>query len=64
MTNDLSIFFKEVFLELKKISWPRKSDFLINIFATLFIVVVFSIYLGLADTVIGLVITKMIYTLL
>lgn len=64
MTNDLSIFFQEVAQEFKKISWPKKNEFIINIFATLFIVVVFSVYLGFADTLIGFLITKMIYVLL
>lgn len=60
MTNDLNIFFKEVFQEFRKISWPSQKEFLINISGTFFIVFAFAIYLGFVDSLIGFLITKII----
>lgn len=64
MTNDLGIFFKEVWEEFKKISWPSRKDFLMNVAGVLFIVFLFSIYLGFLDGLIGFIISKLIFIFL
>lgn len=60
MTNDLNVFFTEVFQEFKKISWPSQKEFLINISGTLFIVFAFAVYLGFVDGLIGFLIVKIV----
>jgi preprotein translocase SecE subunit len=64
MTNDLNIFFKEVFTELKKIIWPSKREFFVALTGTLCIVFIFALYLGFVDVVIGIAVTKIIYAFL
>jgi len=64
MTNNLNIFFQEVWREFNKIIWPSRKDFLVSILGTLSIVLVFALYLGLLDTLIGYAITKIICVLI
>lgn len=64
MTNNLNIFFQEVYSELSKIIWPSRKEFLFSVFFTLLVVVFFSIYLGLADMLIVLAVNKIIFTFL
>lgn len=64
MTNNLNIFFQEVWREFNKIIWPSRKEFLVSVLGTLAIVIAFSLYLGFLDTLIGYVITKIIYVLI
>jgi preprotein translocase SecE subunit len=64
MTNNLNIFFQEVWQEFNKIVWPSKKEFLMSVAGTLLIVFIFSVYLGFLDTLIGYAISKIIYVLL
>lgn len=64
MTNNLNIFFKEVYSEFNKIIWPSRREFFLNVLFTLIVVIIFSIYLGLADSIIGYVISKIFFTFL
>lgn len=63
MTNNLNVFFQDVWQEFKKITWPSRKEFFISVFGTLLIVIAFGIYLGFLDTLIGYAITKIIYLL-
>jgi preprotein translocase subunit SecE len=49
----LALFLKEVGLELRKVEWPSKKEFLSLFFATLVVVVAFSIFLGTCDAIIA-----------
>jgi preprotein translocase SecE subunit len=64
MTNNLNIFFQEVWQEFCKIAWSSKKEFLINIAGVLVIVIIFSIYFGILDAMIAYVVSKIIYVLL
>jgi preprotein translocase subunit SecE len=56
----LSKFFKETLLELKKVRWPARSEFLISVFATLVVVLIFSLFFAAVDGIIGNIIRKII----
>jgi len=60
MTNDLGVFFKEVYQEFTRITWPTRKEFFINLAGTFFLVFLFSVYFGLTDTLISLCLTKII----
>ena len=61
MTNSLYSFFLEVIEEVKKIQWPTSKDFFTNVFWTLIIVLLFSIFFGIVDNCIGYALMKIIY---
>jgi preprotein translocase SecE subunit len=63
MTNDLNIFFQEVWQEFNKIVWPSRKEFLVSVLGTLAIVVIFALYLGFLDILIGFAINKIICVL-
>ncbi len=60
MTQNLNIFFKEVYAELLKIIWPSRKEFFLNVLFTFIVVFLFSVYLGLADALISYVVSKII----
>ena len=64
MTNNLNIFFQEVWQEFNKIVWPSRKEFYISVLGTLAIVIIFAVYLGFLDALIGYAITKIIYVLI
>jgi len=49
--SKISAFFKEVGLEMKKVSWPTKKDTLINTLTVISISVVAALFLGGFDLV-------------
>jgi preprotein translocase SecE subunit len=63
MTNNLNIFFQEVWQEFNKIIWPSRKEFLLSVVSTLVIVIIFALYLGFSDILIGFVINKIICVL-
>ena len=63
MTNDLNIFFQEVWQEFNKIVWPSRKEFFVSVFGALAIVVIFALYLGFLDILIGFTINKIICVL-
>ncbi len=60
MSNNLNVFFKEVYSEFAKIVWPSKKEFILNVLFTLLVVLFFAIYLGFVDTLVGFVMTKIV----
>ncbi len=64
MTNDLNIFFQEVWQEFNKIIWPTRKEFFIGILGTLLVVIIFALYLGSLDLLISYVVAKIICVLL
>ncbi len=58
--KSLTAFLIEVGIELKKINWPEKSEFIFCIFMTLLIVLLFSLFFAFVDGAIGYSIKKII----
>lgn len=63
MTNNLNIFFQEVWQEFNKIVWPSRKEFIVSVLGTLTIVLIFALYLGFLDVLIAFAINKIIYVL-
>ena len=49
MIKNVTEFFKEVHIELSKVTWPKFDDFLGSTVVVLVLVAFFSVYLGLID---------------
>ncbi len=47
-------YFKECFLEMKKVSWPSKQVVLQSTWVVIVSTIIFAIVLGLVDTLLGL----------
>ncbi|MBN1900961.1 preprotein translocase subunit SecE [Candidatus Sumerlaeota bacterium] len=46
-------FFKEVKIEMKKVSWPNKEELRNYTIVVLFVVFIMSAYIGLIDKILG-----------
>ncbi len=60
MSNNLNVFFKEVYSEFTKIVWPSRKEFILNVLFTFLVVLFFAIYLGFIDGLVGYVMTKIV----
>lgn len=49
IVRDLFGFFGEVSIELSKVEWPKFNNFVKSTLVVLFMVVVFTVYLGVVD---------------
>lgn len=49
--SKLQKFLKEVRSELKKVSWPNKSQVVVNTTAVIVVSVICGVYIGLVDAV-------------
>jgi preprotein translocase SecE subunit len=49
MIKDVAQFFKDVQLELSKVTWPKFNEFLGSTIIALLLMSFFAIYLGLVD---------------
>ncbi len=58
--EDLKTYFREVFMEAKRVTWPSKKDALKGTYIVLITVFIASLFLGIVD--IGL--AKIIQTLI
>lgn len=58
--NKITSFFKEIGLEMKKVTWPTKKDTLMNTVTVILISVAFAIFLGGLDIIIRDLIQKII----
>ncbi len=47
-------YFKECWLEMKKVSWPSRAVVLHSTWVVIISTIVFAVVLGLVDTVLGL----------
>ncbi len=47
-------YFKECWLEMKKVSWPTRAEVLNSTWVVIVSTILFAIALGLVDTVLGL----------
>jgi len=45
-TRKLGNYFKEVKIELKKVSWPSKNEIISSTVIVLFLTVIFSVFIG------------------
>lgn len=54
-------FLAETEAELKKVSWPTRQEYMSSSFVVILSVVILSVYLVFADTVIGYVLSKLGY---
>jgi preprotein translocase SecE subunit len=63
MTNNLNIFFQEVWQEFNKIVWPARKELFVSVLGTLAIILIFSLYLGFLDVLIAFAVNKVIYVL-
>jgi preprotein translocase subunit SecE len=59
--KNISEFFHEVKVELSKVEWPTTNEFIGAVVVVLIVVLAFSIFLGLIDKGIGLLM-KYIFT--
>jgi len=48
--NDVVKFFNEVRVELSKVVWPSREDFVGSTIIVLVVIAFFSVYLGMLDT--------------
>jgi preprotein translocase subunit SecE len=60
--QQLNKFFKEVRLELSRVEWPKRSEFIGATIVTLILVLFFTIFLGLVDTSIKWVIYDKLFS--
>lgn len=51
-------FFREVHGELAKVEWPSVADWLGSVVVVLFVVAVFTVYLGLVDMAFNKLVTS------
>jgi preprotein translocase subunit SecE len=47
-------FFKEVKIEMKKVSWPNKEELKNYTVVVLFVIFVMSVYIGIIDKILGI----------
>lgn len=52
-----SVFFKEVKNELEKVVWPTKKQTILSTSAALVLVILISVFLGIADSILGWIIS-------
>jgi preprotein translocase subunit SecE len=52
-TEQLKTYFKEVYLETKRVTWPSRKDTLKGTYVILITVVVAATFLGIVDFTIG-----------
>ena len=53
MVEKVKQFFKEFRIEMKKVTWPTRKEIVASTGVVLFVVVLISLYLGLADTLLS-----------
>lgn len=51
------MFFKEVKSELEKVVWPTKKQTVLSTSAALVLVILISVFLGIADSILGWIIS-------
>ncbi len=52
--NKIGRYFKECWLEMKKVSWPSKQVVIHSTWVVIVSTIVFAVVLGLVDTLLGL----------
>ena len=53
MVEKVKQFFKEFRVEMKKVTWPTRKEIMASTGVVLFVVLLISLYLGLADTLLS-----------
>lgn len=59
--KQVSQFLKEVNIELSRVEWPSFQEFIGSTLVTLILVVFFTVYFFLVDTVLHNIINKILY---
>ena len=54
MFEKVKAFVKEVRIELKKVTWPSRSELTNYTTVVLFVVLIMSVFIGLIDKILGL----------
>ncbi len=58
--NDLIQFVKEAYEELKRVSWLTRPQMIASTWLVIFLVIVFSIYVGFMDYIIAFLFRRMV----
>ncbi len=52
--NKIARYFKECWLEMKKVSWPNRQEVLHSTWIVIISTIIFAVVLGVVDIVLGL----------
>jgi preprotein translocase subunit SecE len=53
MLDKIKVFFKEVSVELKKVSWPTRQQTVSATVVVIILTIIVSVFLGIIDLVLG-----------
>ena len=60
MVDKIKQFFKEFRIEMKKVTWPTRKEIVASTGVVLFVVLLVSLYLGLADSLLSKIVTGLL----